>query len=654
MALRRGDTYAYRLWRRATCLLVCAAWFGWAGPAAAAPDRERAEPRRAEPAAPRKADELTVTWRRFGVWDYLATAVALGALLTVETTMLDRFPLEDRMWKVAAPRQPWIGLVSRSRPPRDETDRVASPHFRRRRPDSIGPRSASAVRHLDDDAKSAAGRRDVTTLDAVPAHTSILSRYPRRQTRVGTLLERERELVANYEEPVCCERKRRHDEIGDHELGPAHAGQGIMRATTQGSVASASAPSSLMESTSGSAPTAPAHVEVLDGMRGLLTLLVLVHHVVSAFIYALPEHEGTGYPAYLVFAEGSAVALPMYFVISGFVIFLPAARGNGKLQSLRWYALRRIARIVPAYYACIAVQLLAWPFLFGESPSPMATRRGIELVLGHLVFLQKLLFNEVDIGFGLNGSVWTLTLEEFFYASIPLLSLFVFRHPRAAFFGSLGFTLAWRLAMFYLPEVAGAIGAPAPDYLLPSHLFHQFPGYLFQFLTGSVVALLYVRWWGKWSTSKWWTASKAVHAVCLVLLALAMLRVGFLEKYRGIVRDITYDMVPAFVFAVMILAVALGPAGPKKLYANRFCRFFGDISYGVYLWHMLVIQVVFRYGGVYGMAPGRVILTYMLWVVPVSILLGWLSFRLIERPLSQFVKRLYQQEVRSKRERAEA
>jgi membrane-associated phospholipid phosphatase len=89
MALRRRDTLGWRLWRRATCLLVCAAWLVWAGRVAAAPDAKRtpAASARTEPVAGRKSDELTVTWRRFGVWDYLGTAVALGALLTVETTM---------------------------------------------------------------------------------------------------------------------------------------------------------------------------------------------------------------------------------------------------------------------------------------------------------------------------------------------------------------------------------------------------------------------------------------------------------------------------------------------------------------------------------------------------------------------------------------
>src|SRR5689334_19987846 len=95
---------------------------------------------------------------------------------------------------------------------------------------------------------------------------------------------------------------------------------------------------------------APAHVPVLDGLRGLLTLLVLVHHIVGAVLYGLPPAEATAWEPWFVFAQGTAPALPMYFVISGFVIFLPAARNQGNMGDLGWYATRRIARIVPAYY----------------------------------------------------------------------------------------------------------------------------------------------------------------------------------------------------------------------------------------------------------------------------------------------------------------
>src|SRR5262245_2559818 len=94
----------------------------------------------------------------------------------------------------------------------------------------------------------------------------------------------------------------------------------------------------------------PSHVPVLDGLRGLLTLLVLIHHVVGAVVYNVPPAEAGLWKPEIAFVQGTAIALPIYFVISGFVIFLPAARGDGRLGDLGSYAVRRVARIVPAYY----------------------------------------------------------------------------------------------------------------------------------------------------------------------------------------------------------------------------------------------------------------------------------------------------------------
>ena len=84
-------------------------------------------------------------------------------------------------------------------------------------------------------------------------------------------------------------------------------------------------------------------------------------------------------------------------------------------------------------------------------------------------------------------------------------------------------------------------------------------------------------------------------------------------------------------------------AAPKKLYTGSVWRFFGDISYGIYLWHMVLVQVVYRYAGVQTMTPVQVISTYVACVIPASIALGWLSFRFVERPLNVLAKKLHQE-----------
>ena len=59
-------------------------------------------------------------------------------------------------------------------------------------------------------------------------------------------------------------------------------------------------------------------------------------------------------------------------------------------------------------------------------------------------------------------------------------------------------------------------------------------------------------------------------------------------------------------------------------------RWVGKVSYGVFLWHLLVLELVFR---ATGFAPftGHVVLMTAL-VIPLSLLVAGLSLRLVEQP----------------------
>jgi peptidoglycan/LPS O-acetylase OafA/YrhL len=385
-------------------------------------------------------------------------------------------------------------------------------------------------------------------------------------------------------------------------------------------------------------------VPALDGLRGILTLIVLFHHVFTSVFFIVPKEATAAWWPHTSLLLGSEIVLPLYFVISGFVIFLPAARSDGTMGDLAWYAVRRVARIVPAYYVMLVVLILGWPFVITDVRSPMATPRGIQVLLGHLTFLQKALFDEVDIGFGMNGSVWTLTLEEFFYFTIPLAAPLFFRFPLRALSGALFACLAWRTACLHLPAVFAAVSVAPADPLLPSHLFHQFPGYLFPFACGSAAARLYVLYWGKLDAPRKQRALRLIHYGCLAVLAVQLDLAGRYRTFsNGVPSDFQRDLTPALVFAILILCVALGPAEAQRPYVNRVSRFLGDTSYGVYLWHMVLIQIVYRTAHLERATASEASLVLTAWVLPGSLLLGFLSFRFLERPVSLYVRRIWQE-----------
>jgi peptidoglycan/LPS O-acetylase OafA/YrhL len=383
---------------------------------------------------------------------------------------------------------------------------------------------------------------------------------------------------------------------------------------------------------------APAILPALDGMRGFLTILVLVHHVVASMFFILPAAAMAPWRPYLWINDGTEICLPIYFAISGLVLSLPAAR-HGTLGGLGWYAMRRVARIFPAYYLSLLVLLLIWPFFFPEVPSPMATQHGVGLVVGHLFFLQTVLFSATDIGFGLNGSVWTLTLEEGFYVALPLVAVAFRRRPFVGLGIALVFTLTWRLGTLHLPELLEALGRAPPSESLPAHLFHQFPGYAFQFTCGMATAVLYVRLYGQLKSPRWQRTAVVLHGACAVLITAMILHAGIDRVHvHGIVKNLQRDMTPAVLFGIMVLAVVLGPAWAQRVYANKVSRFLGDISYGVYVWHMILIQIVVRLASLATRTPFEAFVWLMGVVVPGSLLLGWLSFRFVERPISEYVR----------------
>ena len=98
---------------------------------------------------------------------------------------------------------------------------------------------------------------------------------------------------------------------------------------------------------------AAAGVEVrrrAEGLRGYAALLMVVYH---AWVLTGGPLLGGGRAV----LSGGFLAVDLFFVLSAFVLLLPAAR-TGDVRLLADYALRRAARILPAYYAALAVALI--------------------------------------------------------------------------------------------------------------------------------------------------------------------------------------------------------------------------------------------------------------------------------------------------------
>ena len=159
----------------------------------------------------------------------------------------------------------------------------------------------------------------------------------------------------------------------------------------------------------------------VEGLRALACLTVVFNHAIaesypSAYHVSIPENLTL---LRLWFAFGHH-AVTAFIVISGFCLGLPAASQQFK-REIGWgtFMVRRIARILPPYYAALIISLIiAWAFF----PSPVgihydfsAHPRSLD-ILSHVLILQNV------VGTGqINYSLWSIATELHIYAGFPLL-----------------------------------------------------------------------------------------------------------------------------------------------------------------------------------------------------------------------------------------
>lgn len=386
-------------------------------------------------------------------------------------------------------------------------------------------------------------------------------------------------------------------------------------------------------------------VPAVDGFRGYAAVAVLLFHVMY----------GAGRPALDEGLIRSVVVagymgVDFFFVISGFVLFLPAVTNGGQVGNLRGYASRRAARILPAYYLVLVAVVVLHRFIAAiPADLPQNSLRGLLSFALHLTFLEHSvgLLLGIPEGFALHGAVWTLTLEAMFYVALPLVAGWYFRRPFLGLAAALVVSALWKLGAVHQPYSIDWLGGGDRD-TLRLILVTQLPTYLAHFAAGMTAAWLFARLHPR-ANPAMARAAVGVQVAMVAVVVLSMRAAGMrdLRRVGGLYTDAsgrwhyehwTDTTVVALAFAVLVLATALAPRWAQWPATNRVARFLGDASYGIYLWHLVVIGFALQ---TLDFAPDRTNSAFvrMLAVtLPVSVVAGWLSFVLLERPFIRWAQ----------------
>jgi peptidoglycan/LPS O-acetylase OafA/YrhL len=367
------------------------------------------------------------------------------------------------------------------------------------------------------------------------------------------------------------------------------------------------------------------HLPGIDGFRFLAALAVLFSHV-EMFKHAeglpsiwelRPLGALGGAPVHLLGGRG----VSFFFVLSGFLItylLLVERDRTGRIDLGRFY-LRRVLRIWPLYLLVGALGLLLLPRLllfhsplFATAFDPSHPRR---LLFTALFSAQFLVVYRIELGATFAGVLWSVGVEEHFYAAWPLLM----RRARGLPWLMLGIVLALPLARF-----AVGLALASGDGLLPLWRLKLLDRFLFvsRFDCMALGALgAWLHWRGRLPG---------------VLLRPATQLVALLGLGAGLVLGIELPLVDETLygagFLVLILNASLNPR-PIADTRGPVLDYLGQISYGLYCYHSIVIVAVLNLlPGLFRIHPwlGEPAL-YALCVAG-TIAVSALSYRLYEKP----------------------
>jgi len=348
----------------------------------------------------------------------------------------------------------------------------------------------------------------------------------------------------------------------------------------------------------------------LDGLRGLAAVAIVFHH---AWMF---DHGDSHVAAMSLFDRGMdelRLGVTLFFVLSGYLVFGPfvaAALDRRDQPSRRRYALKRAARILPAY----------WLALGGAFALTAATHHPMGVSAGELPLF--LVFGENQVA-ATNGHVdppmWSLCVEVMFYAALPLLALVVARlgSERRRQMALIAGVFAAGVAACLITDVAGSPRTVTDSLLTCVPLF----------AAGMFVA---VATHGRTVSAR--TAAGLIGGGALLVVAGATVE-SAASLEAGPLRLAVCDTPAALGFALIVAALVAAPLRARTLTAAPML-FAGAISYGLYLWHFPVIYGL-REAGAWPSA----LVPAMLLTLAIAGLLASLSWFAVEKPVLAWAHR---------------
>jgi peptidoglycan/LPS O-acetylase OafA/YrhL len=312
-----------------------------------------------------------------------------------------------------------------------------------------------------------------------------------------------------------------------------------------------------------------------DPLRALAALWVLLLHTGASTLWLTgrPDQYTQSFTkplGYIIAGGGSGVQI--FFVLSGYLIarpFVHALQSAGRLPRLGVYTASRVLRIYPAFWTVVIIATV----IYGV--------RGVKLwTMVQFVTLRH--FDGTNPYAGQLAQAWTLPLEVAFYVIIPIIALLLIPVSRA-----LRDARMRRIAIAVVPVVLW-LGAAAEGTIghNPSTWFFAALGF------GPGVFLAATE-----PYAPAWMVSRRAGRVWLAFATVSGLALLFLTDFVGHLGQfvpLASPLLAAGLVGGLLMHQRASGRCPRVL-DNRVLDWLGVRSYGIYIFHFLMIAVTYTW-----------------------------------------------------------
>jgi peptidoglycan/LPS O-acetylase OafA/YrhL len=353
----------------------------------------------------------------------------------------------------------------------------------------------------------------------------------------------------------------------------------------------------------------------LDGLRGIAVLAVIIYHADVSMLV------------------GGFLGVDVFFVLSGFLItalLIDELTHTNTVDRARFY-MRRIRRLMPALFLVLFFSVLVSGLFVLDAAYHV--RRDLPWAVTFVLNWSYLFFEQsyfVNISRPpLLQHLWSLSVEEQFYVIWPILLIALYKvkigniAPRVKIFvASIVLALASTAWMIYLSV---SNGFPIPND--PSRVYFGTDTHAMGLLIGCAAAAL----WRPDRLNERLTPDRATAMNGLGVLSIAGLAYFFL--YVSELNEFLYRggfLVLSILTAILVVVAAHPGLKFGSRLGNPVLKWFGDRSYGIYLWHWPIF--VLMRSGIDIQWPEPVAFVAKIAIV---LVIADLSFRFVEMPIRQ-------------------